>query len=125
MMLTVFWVLLSELWNTLGQVLFKKSTNRLSFAHEKSLKSYLDFLTQVIGQPRILLGLLAMAAGLIFWLLALSQAELSVVFPLGSIQYILILFASRLFLSETTDALRISGTLLITLGIAFTMLGEV
>jgi len=125
MTLTVFLVLLSELWNTLGQVLFKQSTNRLSFAHEKSLKSYLDFLTQVIGQPRILLGLLAMAAGLIFWLLALSQAELSVVFPLGSIQYILILFASRLFLSETTDALRIFGTLLITLGIAFTMLGEV
>ena len=125
MTFTILSVLFSELWNTLGQILFKKSTNGLNFTHEKNIKSYLDFLAQVIRQPGILLGLLAMAVGLIFWLLALSKAELSVVFPLGSIQYILVLLAARLFLSEQTDAMRISGTVLITLGIVLIMLGEV
>ena len=125
MIFTVTLILISEIWNTAGQVLFKKSTNALDFTHEGGIKSYARFLRQVIRQREIVLGLLSMAGGLVFWLAALSKAELSVVFPLGSMQYILILFASRLFLSEKSDRMRILGTGLIAAGIALITFGEV
>ena len=125
MILTIAFILISEVWNTLGQVLFKQSTNALNFTHTTSIKSYARFLVQVIQHPKILLGLLAMGVGLVFWLAALGRAELSVVFPLGSMQYILILFAARFFLSEKADPARILGTSLITAGIALITFGEV
>ena len=124
MILTVILILISEVWNTAGQVLFKKSTNLLNFSHEKGVRSYVRFLKQVIGQRDIMLGLLAMAAGLVFWLAALSRADLSVVFPLGSVQYILVLLASHFLLSEKNDGMRILGTLFIAAGIALITAGE-
>ena len=119
MILTISFILLAEVWNTVGQVLFKKSTNALNFNHGKGVKSYVHFLVQVVRQPGIALGLLAMTGGLVFWLAALSRSELSIVFPLGSLQYILILFASRLFLGEENNAMRVLGNLFIAAGIAF------
>ena len=114
MIRTLVLVFIAEVWNALGQVLFKKATNGLDF----DLRiSYSSFLIKVTRRPEVALGLVSMAIGLVAWLAALSNAELSIVFPLGSIQYILIFFAARIFLSERIDAMRIFGTALITAGI--------
>jgi undecaprenyl phosphate-alpha-L-ara4N flippase subunit ArnE len=76
----------------------------------------------VIRRPAILLGLFCLAVGLIFWIAALSQAALSIVFVLGSMQYILILIASRFFLGEKIDRMRLLGTLFIAAGITLVAL---
>lgn len=118
LMIKVLWlVLLAEIWNTAGQILFKKSANALEAPHLKNLQSYLSFLKSVFSMPAIWLGLGAMGLGLWFWLRALAQSDLSVVFPLGSVQYILTLAAAGLFLGEKMDRLKIAGTLLVTAGI--------
>lgn len=122
MIRTILYVLIAEIWNTAGQLLFKKSANAFPAMQEKSLRAYGIFLKNAICRPGILLGLFSMAVGLIFWLVALSQAALSVVFVLGSMQYILILIASRIFLAERIDGSRFLGTLLIAIGITLVAL---
>ena len=54
---------------------------------------------------------------LFFWLVALAGSDLSIVFPLGSIQYVLVLFASQLFLKEKIDRKKLIGTLLVMVGV--------
>ncbi len=124
MIRTILYVLMAEIWNTAGQLLFKKSANAFPAMQGGSLRAYGVFLKDVIRRPGILLGLFCLAIGLIFWLVALSQAALSVVFVLGSMQYILILVASRFFLGEKIDGMRFLGTLFIATGIALVALGS-
>jgi len=124
MIRTIFCVLIAEIWNTAGQLLFKKSANVLPAMEGRSLRAYGVFLKEVAHRPGILLGLFCLAVGLIFWLVALSQAALSVVFVLGSMQYVLILIASRIFLDEKIDGRRFLGTLLIAAGIALVALAD-
>ena len=58
-----------------------------------------------------------MAAGLTAWLFALTGGALSVVFPLGSFQYVLILIMARIFLGEKIDTMKLLGTFLVVVGI--------
>lgn len=124
MIRTILCVLMAEIWNTAGQLLFKKSANAFPAMQGGGLRAYGIFLKDVIRRPGILLGLFCLAVGLIFWLVALSQAALSVVFVLGSMQYILILIASRFFLGERIDGTRLLGTLFIAIGIALVALAN-
>ncbi len=122
MILTILYVLMAEIWNTAGQLLFKKSANALAPAPGAAERDYRFFYKNVIRRPGILLGLVCHAIGLIFWIMALSQAALSVVFVLGSMQYILILIAARFFLGEKIDGMRFLGTLFIAAGITLVAL---
>ena len=124
MIRTILCVLMAEIWNTAGQLLFKKSANALPLMPKAGWRTYGTFLKDVIRRPGILLGLFCLAIGLIFWLVALSQAALSVVFVLGSMQYILILVASRFFLGEKIDGRRLLGTLFIATGITLVALSS-
>ena len=124
MIRTIFCVFIAEIWNTAGQLLFKKSANALPIAPGAGWGAYGVFLKEVIRRPGILLGLFCHAVGLIFWIVALSQAALNVVFVLGSMQYILILVASRFFLDEKIDRMRFLGTLFIAAGITLAALSS-
>lgn len=124
MIRTILYVLMAEVWNTVGQLLFKTAANTFPPLQGRGWGSYGVFLGTVIRQPRILLGLLFMTGGLIFWIAALSQMALSVVFVLGSMQYILILIASRVFLGEKIDAMRFLGTFFIAAGITLVALAS-
>ncbi len=115
----VLLILVAEIWNTTGQVLFKKGTNALGKPDLGTFNSYLNFVKKVLSMRTIWLGLCAMTIGLIVWLIALSQGDLSVVFPLGSLQYLLILVASRLVLNEKIDLTKVTGTILVILGVIF------
>ena len=110
-------VLMAEIAGTAGQILFKKGTGQLGYQSFKQFSAYFAFTKKILGIPVIWLGLLLMGSGLFFWLVALAASDLSIVFPLGSMQYVLILIASRLFLKEKIDQKKLIGTLLVMLGI--------
>ena len=110
-------ILLSEIGHTVGQILFKKSANRLGDTGFSDIKSYGAFIGKVIRIPNIWLGFLCLGTGVVLWLMALAQSHLSVVYPLGSIQYLLTLMASRIFLGEKIDRMKLAGTFLIASGI--------
>ena len=116
-----FLILLSEIGNTAGQIFFKKGTNRLPPPRLTNFSSCRNFIKDLLRMPVLWLGFGSMALGLLIWLMALAQADLSLVFPLGSMQYLLILVASRIFLGEKIDRMKLAGTCLVVAGIIFVL----
>ncbi len=110
-------VLLSEIFAAIGQILFKKSTNTLQSYSLRGVNTHVRFLNDVLAKPSIWIGLFAMAISLVIWLIALAQGDLSLVFSIGSLQYILILFLAHIFLEEKIDRMKFMGTFLVVLGI--------
>jgi uncharacterized membrane protein len=110
-------VFTAEIFIASGHIFMKKATNSLDQHGLRDLKSYLRFLGKVLGKPVLWLGLLTMVVGLSFWLLALSAGALSVVYSLGSLQYVLILVMAHIFLGEKIDMMKLLGTFLVVFGI--------
>lgn len=111
-------VLLSEAITVIGQILFKKSANNIGTYNLRVGSDRIRFLSEILTRPSLWLGMLAMTIGLIVWLFAIAQGNLSLVFPVGSLQYILILFLAHKFLGEKIDRMKLAGTLLVMAGIA-------
>lgn len=117
MIQAILLVVVSESCTMVGQILYKKGTNQLEPPSLKNQGSYLRFFWAILQLPGIWLGLFCMGVGLVVWLIALSKFDLSLVFPVSSMQYILALIGSRIFLREKIDRMKLLGTLLITGGI--------
>jgi uncharacterized membrane protein len=116
-------VLLSEILTATGQVLFKHSTNSLESYSLRGAHTHIRFLSEVLSKPSLWAGFTAMAAGLVVWLMALSEGDLSLIFSLGSIQYIMILFLAHKFLGERINPVKLAGTILVMIGIVFIIIG--
>ncbi len=110
-------VLLSEAITVIGQILFKKSASNVGIYNLKIGGDRIRFLSKILTLPSLWLGALAMVIGLVVWLLAIAQGDLSLVFPIGSLQYILVLFLAHKFLGEKVDRMKLVGTLLVMAGI--------
>ncbi len=110
-------VLLAETFMTIGHVLFKKTTNTFESHSLRGLRPQIRFLSNVLTKPLIWIGFIAMSIGLVIWLAALAQGDLSLVFSIGSLQFILILFSAHIFLNEKIDKAKLLGTFLVVFGI--------
>jgi uncharacterized membrane protein len=117
MMKILIFIIIAEVWTAIGQILFKKSTNSIEFHSLRSYDSLTRFVKNVLSKPMIWIGLLSMSIGMIVWLMALAQADLSLVFSIGSIQYVMILFMAHFLLGEKIDKMKLVGTFLVVLGI--------
>lgn len=113
----VLLVLLAEVFTAIGQVLFKKTTNALGPYSLSGVNTQFRFLNDVLTKPSIWIGLISMAISLVIWLMALAEGDLSLVYPIGSLQFILILFSAHIFLNEKIDKMKLLGTLLVVFGI--------
>ena len=113
----VLLVLFAEIWNTIGHILFKKSANSMKSHNLRDFGGYIILLKNIVTNRAIWLALGAMFIGMIIWFTALAGADLSVVSPMGSIQYVIILIAAHFLLNEKINPLKVAGTLLVVLGI--------
>jgi len=112
MLKIILLILLSEICDLTGHLFFKKTVSGYE-------GSYLNLIKKALTSSGIWLGLLFVGAGIVIWLLALAQTELSVAGPIDSMEYILTLLASRVFLGEKIDRDKLIGTLLVVAGILF------
>ncbi len=110
-------VLLSEAITVAGQLLFKKSANSIGVYNLRDRRDLIRFLSDIMTRPSLWLGFIAMIVGLIVWLLAIAQGNLSLVYPIGSLQYIMVLYLAHKFLGEKIDKMKLAGTLLVITGI--------
>ena len=67
-------------------------------------------------QAEVLAGLSIYLIGTVCWMRAVSQKEISFLYPLSSINFVLIAAASMVFLQETMSGRRVAGIFLIVLG---------
>ena len=110
-------ILLSEIWNVTGQIIFKKSTNTIDAGSMRGVSGHVKYIRDALTKNSIWLGFSFQILCVATWILALAQADLSFVFPVGSIQYILVLFSTYIFLGEKIDRMKLTGTLLVITGI--------
>ena len=78
-----------------------------------------DFFLAAVTSIKVVSGIALYGLSAISWIVLLSKAELSMVYPMISISYIFVLAISALFLGEQVTPLRIFGSLLIILGVVF------
>ena len=117
MIKVLIFVIVAEAWTAIGQILFKKSTNSIELHSLRGAGNFTRFIKSVLARPMIWVGLLSMSAGMVVWLMALAQADLSLVFSIGSLQYIMILILAHFLLGEKIDKMKLTGTLLVVAGI--------
>ncbi len=110
-------ILISAILVSLGQVFFKRGVMPFEKASLRGLSAYAKFMGSVFKTPAIWLGFLAIGAGIVVWLMALAQTDLSIAFPIDSVQYLVILVSARFFLGEKIDQKKLWGTLLVMAGI--------
>jgi drug/metabolite transporter (DMT)-like permease len=113
-------VIAAEFWMTVGQIFFKQSANRLNVETKRDQPWIIGMLGCILKYPVLWLGAASMLGGLLFWFAALASGDLSLVYLLGSIQYIFALIAAHFFLQEKINAAKLAGTLLIMLGVILT-----
>ena len=113
----VLLVLMAEIFGAVGQTLFKKSTNTIKAHSLKDVGTIVRFLMDILVKPYIWVGFLCISGGLVMWLIALAQGDLSLVYPISSMQYILILISAHVFLQERVDVMKLIGTFLVVVGI--------
>jgi drug/metabolite transporter (DMT)-like permease len=95
-------------------------TSFSQFMYKKGIKKRLNSLREVIQlfeNRRILVGLAGYFLGLAVYLIALSQAPLSIVYPTFASTFIFITIISFALLKEKVHLLRVAGVLVIFFGI--------
>ena len=113
----IFLILLSEIWNVVGNIFFKKSVNDTEAGRMRGMAGHLSYFKSVLIKKYVWVGFGFQVLCVGTWIAALAQADLSFVFPLGSAQYLLILFGAHIFLGERIDRMKAAGTLLVMSGI--------
>lgn len=83
-----------------------------------------DVIVGAMGSPWVLAGLAAFALGSISWLVVISRIDLSVAYPLGALNYVVVAALSASVLGEAVPSLRWAGVTFILFGILVIAFGE-
>ena len=104
----------SSLFVVSGHLLIKLGLSHVSvFASPRPI--WLRIVDCLI-QPEVASGLLVYCLGSLCWMMAVAQQEISFLYPLSSINYVLVVFASSTIFGETISLNRMAGVVLIVLG---------
>ncbi|MFA5096239.1 MAG: EamA family transporter [Candidatus Omnitrophota bacterium] len=109
-------IALTDLSDTISQLILKSSINALDW-HIHSLQKALRLVWQLLQSARIWLGFLLSGFSLLIWLFVLSRTDLNLAFSLDSMRYIMIAFASVVFLKEKVGPARWMGIFCVVAGI--------
>jgi multidrug transporter EmrE-like cation transporter len=77
----------------------------------------LDYLRHVVLNPWVISALLGAVVAAFAWIAALSRLELSRAYPWTAASFVFILVLSAVFFDETLTPLKITGAVLIVLGL--------
>ncbi len=111
-------IFLSTVFTVAGQLFFRKGMLEVGEVN-LSLQSLWKTVGGTASNIYVIIGFILFALGAIWWLVVLSKAEVSYAYPIGSLGYVLLLFASWLFLGESIPLSRWIGVFLICLGMFF------
>jgi uncharacterized membrane protein len=110
----VWFLFISVVSATLGQIFFKKG---VFMTGEITLKgSLIGELFRLVLNPYVFSGLVLYVISTIVWLIALSKTNLSFVFPFTALIFVLVMLSARIIFLEPIPALRYLGILLICIG---------
>jgi drug/metabolite transporter (DMT)-like permease len=117
-MKSFFLVLFSVFMGATGQMILKLGVNKLGSVFCSPQTVFHD-LARIGSTPQVLIALVFYAAGSITWIKALSRENLSYVYPMASLSYVLVLFYSYFLFKEPLTINKIIGIFLIIGGVIF------
>jgi len=113
--LAIFYLVLTVFLTSVAQLLQKKAATDLKGAGEqKNLLSNVSFIVS---------GLL-LGVSLITWLQVLNSMEVSIAYPMLSLNYIVVLILANIFLGETIPGHRWLGVICIFAGVTVLASGQ-
>lgn len=110
---TIVIILIGILFASFGQILWKIGMNGIGFLDDFSISSIM----LLVYNPYVLSGLVCYGIGTLFWLIALSRADLSFVYPFIALTFVIIFSASALIFHEQISIQRVFGAMIIITGI--------
>lgn len=105
------------LWDTSAQIFLKLGLAAHGEFPLQGVEPAIAYLRAIVKEPLIWMGVLALVLAFLTWLAILARVELSKAHPATSCSYITVTIASCLFLHEPLGVLKLSGILLIMLGV--------
>lgn len=100
-----------------GQLLLKTGMNTIGPITGEEVRNGASTIVKVAANPQVVIGLMLYFVSAAIWLVVLSRVDLSFAYPLLGSSYIVVLIASRFLFNEPVTMVRLSGTLLISLGV--------
>ena len=116
---TIIIILIGILFASLGQVFWKIGMNSIGAIDNFSISG----IVSMFFNPLVVMGLIMYGLSTVFWLVALSQKDLSYVYPFISLTFIIVLFLSYFVLKEQMGTARIVGTIIIVGGLMIIVRG--
>ena len=115
-----FFIIFPIILATSGEFMLKHAINSNPIVLTDSLIDSIKILLLVpIEHPFILISLLTVVTGGILWIIAMSKFELSFIYPFMSINYVMIMVGSQLFLHESVSLVRYLAVIFIGIGLIF------
>lgn len=114
-----FWILISVLLGTLGQVFMKERMKTMGpFPGTAGLEQTVLYFWNTVWSWQMFAAAASYGVSFLIWLGVLSRADLTLARPLMSISYLLVL-AYGYWVGERVTFERVLGVALITLGVFF------
>ena len=110
----IYFVFASILLAVFAQLLMKKGLNDIGTIEVSEIN--FSTIKILFTNLFIISGIGCYVFGLFFWLIALSDTDVSKLYPLQSIGYVIVLFGAFFFLDEKITPTRSLGVILISLG---------
>ena len=105
----------SSIFVVCGHSLIKAGLNAAA-AHSTASIGLAARIGVVLSQPLVIGGLLIYFLGTICWMTAVAQKEISFLYPLTSVNYVMVAGTSILFFHEVISLRRAIGVIVIVLG---------
>lgn len=115
-MSTLVYILPSVFAGVIGQLLLKHGMagmGPLSLGDG----NILSVIGRIATNPWVIVGLACYVGGTLFWLVALSRAPLSLVYPFATLSMVLVILSSWLIFREQIPAMRLVGITTIIAGV--------
>ncbi|MDD1728689.1 MAG: EamA family transporter [Methanospirillum sp.] len=111
---TLLIILIAIVFSALGQVALKNGMLHFGAVNDLSIQGIISMFLN----PYVLGGLCLYGISTIFWLVALSQKDLSYVYPFVALTICLVLVFSKYFFNEQIGPYRFAGIIVIICGLA-------
>ncbi|MDR2067578.1 MAG: EamA family transporter [Holosporaceae bacterium] len=112
--LNVALVFLQIIMNSTAQIAFKKGSAMINYS-----QPLVPLCISAATNAYVCAGVLVLVMGLILWMYLISQFEVSFLYPISSLGFVITAFASWAFLGEIITWHRIVGISLILVGVMF------
>ncbi|WP_447973178.1 EamA family transporter [Nitrospira sp. Kam-Ns4a] len=117
-MKTLLGILVIVLADSAGDVLLTRGMRQVGEIATFAPKELILVARRALGNRHVLASLLCMTVHFVGFLLLLSWADLSLVFPATALVYVVTTLAAKFILRETVNGYRWTGVMLVCVGVA-------